>query len=359
MVAYEQGGVTLDLCQRCHGLWFDRGEVERLERFGLELVRLTPAVGSRRCPRCSGGLAAARLRGAGGLILDECDRCGGLFFDAGELDRARKWRAEARLLSAEADKRTLREFAERRTHERQGSITDGNIEVESAWASNGNLLSYLLGLPVEEHSSRERRPYGLLALVATIVAVWLWQVASPESVWMGLAAVPIDIIAGRRIHTLLTAAFLHGGWLHLIGNLYFLWTFGDDVEDRLGTWAFLGWYLVWALAGSAAFVVFADAADRSIPGLGASGAIAGVMGAYLVLCPRRRLIVRFAGFIVWGYVLKLPAWTYLVFWAGFQFVAAMRGLPEVGWWAHLGGFAAGVLVALRYRTPRPGRPVTG
>ena len=222
--------------------------------------------------------------------------------------------------------------------------------MESAWASNANLLSYLLELPFEEDPSHERRPYGLFALVGVITAVWLWQIASPEALWMGLAAVPSDIAAGRHLYTLLTAAFLHGGWLHVIGNLYFLWTFGDNVEDRLGSWAFLAWYLVWALAGSLAFVAFARAADRGIPGLGASGAIAGVMGAYLVLYPRRRLILRLGGFLGWGYVWKLPAWTYLIFWAGFQLVAAMRGLPEVGWWAHLGGFATGALVGAGYRS---------
>jgi membrane associated rhomboid family serine protease/Zn-finger nucleic acid-binding protein len=355
MVTYDHAGVTLDLCPTCRGLWFDGGEVEKAEHLAVELVR-TKATGiaHRPCPRCSGRLEEATLAGPGSLLLDECSRCGGLFFDAGELGRLRRHKAAVRRAAAEADTRMLREFAERKRRRQRGSITDGNIEVESAWDSNDNLLAYLLELPVEEDSSHERRPYGLFAIVGMIAAVWLWQLASPESSWLRLAAVPRDIAAGRNLYTLLTAAFLHGGWLHVLGNLYFLWTFGDNVEDRLGTWAFLAWYLVWALAGSAAFVVFARPADQSAPGLGASGAIAGVMGAYLVLFPRRRLILRLGGFLAWAYVWKVPAWTYLIFWAGLELVSATRGLPEIGWWAHLGGFAAGALVGICYRTG--GRP---
>ena len=115
MATYEQAGVTLDLCQRCHGLWFDRGELEKVEHLGVELVRLqSSVVAPRPCPRCSGRLNEAKLAGSDGLLLDECDRCGGLFFDAGELDRLRRLKAEARRATAEADERTLREFAERK-----------------------------------------------------------------------------------------------------------------------------------------------------------------------------------------------------------------------------------------------------
>jgi membrane associated rhomboid family serine protease/Zn-finger nucleic acid-binding protein len=351
MAPYQHSGVTLDLCQRCHGLWFDRGELEKVEHVGIELVRLKVSDISRRsCPRCSGRLIEGRLPGPGGLLLDECDRCGGLFFDAGELDRLRRHKAQARRATAAADERALREFAERKRRDREEAASaSSELAIEDAWSSNRNLLSYLLELPIEEDSSHERPPYGLFALLGVIAAVWLWQLASPASLWMGLATVPSDIVAGRHLYTLLTAAFLHGGWLHLLGNAYFLWTFGDNVEDRVGTWAFLAWYLVWALAGSLAFVIFAKPAERGIPGLGASGAIAGVMGAYLVLYPRRRLIVRFGGFLGWGSVWKLPAWSYLIFWASFQVLAAALGLPDVGWWAHLGGFATGALVGSGYR----------
>ena len=142
-----------------------------------------------------------------------------------------------------------------------------------------------------------------------IAAIWLWQLAATEAVWMRLAAVPSDIAAGRHLYTLLTAAFIHGGWLHVLGNLYFLWTFGDNVEDRLGSAASPRrgtspgvWWAAYA------FVIMASPAEQGVPGLGASGAISGVMGAYMVLVPRRRIIVSLGGFLAWSYVAKVPAW---------------------------------------------------
>ena len=252
----------------------------------------------------------------------------------------------------------MRDFAETKGRNQQrGTITDDDIEIESAWVSNRNLVSYLLDLPIEEDSSSERTPYALFGLVGVIAAIWLWQLAATEAVWMRLAAVPSDIAAGRHLYTLLTATFIHGGWLHVLGNLYFLWTFGDNVEDRLGSGAFLAWYVAWGLVGSVAFVIMASPAEQGVPGLGASGAISGVMGAYMVLFPRRRIIVSLGGFLAWSYVAKVPAWRHLGFWVGFQLLAAVLKLPDVGWWAHLGGFAAGALVGAGYRAVESDRSV--
>ena len=357
MVPYDHEGVALDLCQRCHGIWFDCGEIKKVEDVRIELV---PVKGSNApelpCPRCPGQLSEGKLPRSGGLLLDECDRCRGVFLDAGELRRLQRYKVTAREAAAAEDARVLRDFAEtKRRDQQRGTITDDNIEVESAWATNRNLVSYLLDLPVEEDSSHERTPFALLGLIGLIAAIWLWQLSATQAVWMRLAAVPSEISAGRHLYALLTAAFIHGGWFHVLGNLYFLWTFGDNVEDRLGSWAFLAWYVAWALAGSVAFVIMASPARQGVPGLGASGAISGVMGAYTVLFPRRRIIVPLGGFLAWGYVWRVPVWGYLGFWAGFQLFAAALRLPGVGWWAHLGGFAAGALVGAGYRAAEADR----
>jgi membrane associated rhomboid family serine protease len=151
------------------------------------------------------------------------------------------------------------------------------------------------------------------------------------------------------VSTLLTACFLHGSWLHVIGNLYFFMVFADNVEDRVGHLPFVGWYLLWGVTSVMISVAMCAPAERGFPELGASGAISGAMGAYVVLFPRNRIVARLFGFLAWGVVIKLPAWTYLGFWMGLQFFYAARGEPGVAWWAHIGGFAVGALVGAAYR----------
>lgn len=150
--------------------------------------------------------------------------------------------------------------------------------------------------------------------------------------------------------TLLTCTFLHGGWLHVIGNLLFLWIFGDNVEDRFGRVPFLVFYLVCGAAASAAHLVSNPAS--TVPTVGASGAIAGVMGAYLFLYPHSRVSM----LIVFGFfvdVVVLPAPFFLGYWFLLQLLEA--GMTDgagggVAWWAHIGGFALGgsVAAALRF-----------
>jgi membrane associated rhomboid family serine protease len=193
-------------------------------------------------------------------------------------------------------------------------------------------------------------PYAVYGLIFAILGVWLWQVfvASVDG-WRSLAMVPDVVLAGERRYTLITCMFIHAGWLHVLGNLYFLWTFGDNVEDRVGSLPFLGWYLLWGLSSSIASSLLASPEASASPHLGASGAIAGAMGAYMVLFPRSRILVRLFGFLTWGVVIKLPAWWYLGFWITLQFFAVMRNMPTVDWWAHIAGFSAGATVGALYR----------
>ena len=151
--------------------------------------------------------------------------------------------------------------------------------------------------------------------------------------------------------TPLTSMFLHGGWSHLLGNGLFLWVFGNNVEDSMGRFRFLIFYLLCGLAAAAAQVAVNPAA--TVPMVGASGAIAGVLGAYLVLYPRVRVNVLFI-FIIFFKVIPVPAYLMLLWWIFWQVIS---GLPQlsavrdasagVAFWAHIGGFAAGfVLVKL-------------
>ncbi len=139
--------------------------------------------------------------------------------------------------------------------------------------------------------------------------------------------------------TLLTSMFLHGSWMHLIGNMLFLWVFGDNIEDSMGHWRFLLFYL---LCGIAAGLVHAWVeADSIRPLIGASGAISGVLGAYLMLHPRVKILV----LVLARIPLRLPAFLLIGAWLGLQVFNVVSGSGgNTAWWAHLGGFVAGVLL---------------
>jgi membrane associated rhomboid family serine protease len=146
--------------------------------------------------------------------------------------------------------------------------------------------------------------------------------------------------------TLLTCTFLHGGWLHILGNLWFLHIFGDNVEDRLGHFGYLVFYVGCGLAASIAHLMFN--ASSTMPTIGASGAIAGVMGAYLYLYPRAN-VVTLVPIIFFLQVMVIPAPVFLIIWFAIQFFEGIsitsHSTGGVAWWAHIGGFAVGFVVA--------------
>ncbi len=159
--------------------------------------------------------------------------------------------------------------------------------------------------------------------------------------------------------TLVTSMFLHGGWMHFLGNMWFLYIFGDNVEDRFGH---LGYSVMYLGTGVAAGVAhYVSATDSPIPTVGASGAIAGVMGAYALLYPHARVLALLPIFIVF-YTIVLPAPVFLAAWFLLQFISGIGALSGgavggVAWWAHIGGFVAGAAVAwLVGRVPPDRRP---
>jgi membrane associated rhomboid family serine protease len=161
----------------------------------------------------------------------------------------------------------------------------------------------------------------------------------------------------------LTTMFLHGGWLHVIGNMWALWIFGDNVEDRMGPFRFVLFYLACGVAAGIIHVVTNPGSQ--VPAIGASGAIAGVMAAYFVLYPRAKIVAMFL-IVFWPVFFQVPAWVYLGVWFLIQFfsgtVASAAGVQAAGiaWWAHIGGFATGLLTfwAFLRREPRLPDPVT-
>lgn len=202
------------------------------------------------------------------------------------------------------------------------------------------------------------RPWATWLLIAVTLLFYLGQAAATEEANLhliyGFGVIPATLVGGAELSaqlklvdplvTLLSYQFLHGGLAHLGGNMLYLWVFGDNVEDAMGHGRFLVFYLACGVVAALAQVAFQP--GSTTPLIGASGAISGVLGAYLVLHPKSRVLVPI-GFIP----LYLPAWLLLIFWFSFQAYAALGGsaAANVGWWAHIGGFIAGLLLVLLFR----------
>lgn len=171
----------------------------------------------------------------------------------------------------------------------------------------------------------------------------------------GLIPASFSFSNPQSLLTLFTSMFLHGGWLHIISNLWALYIFGDNVEDRMGPVGYLVFYLLCGLAAGLAQVVLTP--DQSIPGIGASGAIAGVLAAYLVLFPRSRVITLILLFFFITFA-EIPAVLYLGFWFLVQFLSglmtlgASQNVGGIAYWAHIGGFLSGLLLVYLFA----GRP---
>lgn len=232
--------------------------------------------------------------------------------------------------------------------------------------------------PYHDENATQRTPYVTLALIAVNVLVWLLVQGGGASHPLAssvcnLGLIPGELTAslpprtsfpmgeglacltdpGRQVQNLITSMFLHGSWMHLLGNMWFLWLFGNNIEDSTTRPRFLAFYLLSGLAAAFAQVL-AEPSSR-VPMVGASGAISGVMGAYVVLFPRVRVFTIVPlGFFITSFA--LPAWLMLVYWAVLQVLGGLSSIVAeegggVAFWAHLGGFVAGVVLIKLFERP--------
>ncbi len=173
----------------------------------------------------------------------------------------------------------------------------------------------------------------------------------------GLAQHPVDTVA-ITARSLLGSQFLHGGWLHLIGNMLYLWVFGDNVEDRMGPLRFLGFYLLCGVLAGLAHLIANPGSP--VPAIGASGAVAGVLGAYLLCHPFARISTIIPLFLFWP-VVELPAilvlgsWFVVQLFNGAAAIGVSAETSGVAWWAHVGGFLAGLALLGRFERLRARR----
>jgi membrane associated rhomboid family serine protease len=220
-------------------------------------------------------------------------------------------------------------------------------------------------IPIRGLAAQKSWPYVTIGLIALNFIIFFLQMQIGEEAtlklfWQG-GAIPsklsqVKLFSSwqslKLLATMFTSLFLHAGWVHLLGNMLFLWVFGEALEDELGHWRFLGFYL---FCGFFSLLIHSVVAGRlSVPIIGASGAIAGLLGAYLIRYPQAPvqtlifLLVRFK-------IVEVPAFVWLGFWLALQFYGLRQGGP-VAWFAHLGGFITGLLgVFLFVLAPSPAK----
>ena len=219
-------------------------------------------------------------------------------------------------------------------------------------------------LPLRDENPRRSTPVLTLLIILANLAVFLYQIAlSPpaeQQFFLEFAMIPAriplaftspSVTFSQAFAPLLTSIFLHGGLLHLAGNMWFLWVFGDNVEDRFGHFTYLMFYLICGVGASVVHTIFN--LDSRIPAVGASGAISGVMGAYVVMFPRARVLT----WIPPLFIIPLPAFVVLVVWFLLQFFGGLQSLGAqaaggVAFWAHVGGFVFGMVLAIASRGRR-------
>ncbi len=206
--------------------------------------------------------------------------------------------------------------------------------------------------PIRDHNPSARTPYVTYALIAANVAVFLYQLqfagsaAAQDEFLRHWALSPAVVTNGGPYHGLISHMFLHASLMHMAGNMLFLWIFGDNLEDQMGHAGFLAFYLASGLAAAGAQIL--PDPSSTTPMVGASGAIAGVMGGYLLLFPKARVDILVI-FIIFFRVFSLPAWVMLGLWFALQVIGGLGTPTEAGgvaYWAHAGGFVTGLLLTL-------------
>ncbi len=329
-VCYVEGHER-SVCARCGGLWCsaERWDVDALGPrpdvpAADPLVTVAaPDAGERlACPDCRDPMAEVRVTEVQGLSIDLCRQCGGVWFDRREwsyLEALRAWQ---------------RDLPE--------------IERRTTWGEW--FFQMVLRLPVEFNITPRRTPVATVGIIAVCVVFQLlaFVPAWRDALAAALALTSANLGSTVTVLRLVGHQFLHAGWLHLLPNMYLLYVLGDNVEDVLGHGRFALFYVACGAAAALTQAAVAGPPTPDMPLLGASGAIAGLFAAYVCLFRRARLT-----FVLLFWQYKPPAIVWIGIWLLLQVAAAaidpIGERSGIAWWAHLGGFAAGLLFVLPVR----------
>jgi membrane associated rhomboid family serine protease/Zn-finger nucleic acid-binding protein len=344
----------VDICLDCKGIWFDSGEFVDFARSLTENPKLSPTETrlfeprkvhtlekvkeqTKACPRCNLAMKRFNYSYDSNVFLDKCPNCQGIWTDGGEM------RQVARYLKDDPRVKAIgKDLAD---HKR-------NMQELQSWGGFGRTMGmpvspYILYmpkiiLPLSDENPRERFPVLTISIITVCIAAFMSQayfVSDLKPFFNSYGLVPKNFFSIG----LITSIFLHAGIIHLIGNMLFLWIFGDNVEDRFSRLGFIIFYLSSGFTASVLHTLFH--LNSSVPAIGASGAVSGIMGAYLIFYPEAEVKILFIYKII-----RVPAFLYLLIWFVFQlFFALMTYTSDaasgVAWFAHIGGFVFGCLVA--------------
>ena len=332
----ESHGSRAEVCLKCGGLWFEAGELSRAIRAhdpeAVPPLKLADTVGKpvgrsgNHCPNCDQSLRVHHVSDQNPHKVEICRLCSGVWLPRGDLAKAQAGHQ-------------IEEAREK-------------LDTETTWGHW--FFQFLSGLPVEFNIEPRRPPVATFTIMffngLIFYAMSYWPPFAEAAVRM-YALYPDRFGEPQWFLSLVTSMFLHGGLIHLLGNMYFLWLVGDNIEDVLGSIRYLVFYILAGVAGGVLFTLVS--LDVSTPTVGASGAISGLVALYAIVYRRSRLTFML---IFWQY--KMGAPFYVGIWFIFNVGGWLVDSPGVAWAAHLGGFGFGAIFGLAaYRTLLRRRPL--
>jgi len=357
--AQNEQGIRVDVCPKCSGIWFDRDEIRQyveqmsedpntksaeLRTKAIKVVRHSQITQEHRvCPHDGSELTTFNYAYNSNVFLDRCERCMGIWVDAEELPKLATYIRGNPVLDRLGEGLA--------THTEKVSDLCEAKKNYRAGRSNSHLAAAVhmhtvrgLPIPLKDDVPTKRFPVLTLALIVSLFLTFLLMVSDVVPVNHFLL-VPSSVAAGDDIYTLFTYIFAHAGFFHVLSNLFFLYLFGDNVEYRIGrTWSFPIFLLCGVAAGIAEVIANPNS---TVPIVGASGAISGIVGAYCGFYPFAKLKV-----LVGYRIMTVPAGIYIGLWFVIQFFYAISTSSldtGVAFIAHVAGFVMGFLISLVMR----------
>jgi len=352
LIKVTRGSTEVDICPKCQGVWLDSGEIVLFIKELTESSEISPRTPhlfkppdvktvhtlnepDKLCPRCNKTLQKFNYAYDSNIFLDKCPLCQGIWLDGGEAESiARYLKDDPRVTQI------YKEFV--KSDEDLNDLVELGKTLKEA-INPAFLWLPKIVIPLYDDNPRQRFPLVTLLIVLLNILIYITCALQRKDARLFIerfALVPKHFFGIG----LFTSMFLHSGLIHLLGNMFFLWIFGDNVEDRFTRGGYLIFYLMCGLAASALFSIMHS--EATLTAIGASGAISGIMGAYFVFYPK----VKIKTFFIYK-IIRVPVYIYLGAWFLLQLLYASiyRSLGFIGgiaWFAHIGGFVFGGVVAL-------------
>ncbi|MCD6386617.1 rhomboid family intramembrane serine protease [Candidatus Sumerlaeota bacterium] len=360
LFAVKYHGLIVDTCKRCGGIWFDPDELRFYIDFFLQdnpdlppppinhNKKTLPVVQSpdyqKLCPRCGVPMRMFNYACDSNIILDKCPRCDGIWTDGGEVKQLAQFVKGNPHLDALG--KALAEHTKKLDAIKDWTVLSRDFSQSAGY----KVFLPKIILPIASEPLTLVVPKVVFAIILINVAIFTYQSFYVEDIvrfFYQYGLIPRVVASGKQYYRFLSSMFIHRDLVHLLGNMFFFWIFAHNVEARFGHFRFLLFYLLFGLCGS-----WLDVFTRihsSVPAIGSSGAISGLMGAYLVLFPRSKITT-----LIINQAIRVPAFLYLGVWILWQILfgmlyASASFSPPVSWFAHIGGFMSGVVVAGLFR----------